>query len=164
MGGGRSGPRTATLDGLTVGDTEVAGDEPIQVDVLLESFPHGIAATGTVHTVWSGACNRCLEVIRQPVEIGVRELFTEAPDEGENYPLGTEFVDLEPMVRDAVLLEMPVIARCPWPDEDPCPLSGFSQAEQATASTGDDAAADEDGGRRLADPRWAALDVLREDG
>jgi uncharacterized protein len=95
-------------------DTELAHvPDPIRVEVEVDSLLEGLLATGTVSGTMQLVCARCLKPIEHPFSARVRELFlagaTEADDE---YPVLDETIDLEPMVRDAVILGMPFSPLC----------------------------------------------------
>jgi uncharacterized protein len=82
----------------------------------------------------------------------VREVYERHPTEGETYPLDGDEVDLEPLLRDAVLLALPIAPLC----DEAC---GGPEPEAYRVASAASGAADEPG--RPADPRWAALDQLR---
>lgn len=135
-------------DALRIADVEVPGDSDVGVDVTLERISGGLRAVGEVAATWTGPCARCWLPVDGQVCAAVSEVFTAEPREGEQYALGPEYADLIPMVRDAVLLELPIEAiRCPHPE--PCPNL---PSELATAPEADD---------QPVDPRWAALEALR---
>jgi uncharacterized protein len=155
LGERRDITRVAELEALTLGDTQVERGAPIEIDLTLESVPGGIAADGTILAPWRGTCRRCLDPVEGVLEIAVDEVFTADHVEGETYPLGQETIDLEPLVREAVLLSLPMgpLCRddCPGPDPDQFPV-------EIEDETGDETPGDDD---RPKDPRWDALDVLR---
>lgn len=144
---------TVRLDGLRVADTEIEADTDIDIDLELESVHNGIIAYGHVASRWTAPCNRCLETVEGAIEVDIREVFEVSPTEGESYPLGVTELDLEPMVRDALLLGLPLVATCERPDGEPC-IDLSVPAADAEPTADDD---------RLADPRWAALDELTFD-
>ena len=138
---------SVVLAGLATSAAQVPDGGEVTVDLVLEAIGGGaLTATGTVGAPWQGACRRCLEPVEGSAEVDVREVFEPRPTEGETYPLGADEVDLEPMVRDAVLLALPLAPLCadtcggPAPDEFP---TGPAPAEE-----------------RPVDPRWAALSDL----
>ncbi len=154
---------------LKVADVRVAAASDVSVEVALDAVSEGVMVTGSVISTWSGACARCLEVVESPAVAEVEELFENRPVEGESYQLDEEFADLSPMVRDAVLLELPIGA-VPCPHPEPCPhlpheLAAVadpdepSEGEAAHAAEGEGTGA-ASGATALADPRWAALDAL----
>ena len=61
---------------------------------------------------WQGTCRRCLEPVEGEAEASVKEIFERHPVEGETYLLDGESIDLEPLVRDAVLLALPLAPLC----------------------------------------------------
>ncbi len=138
---------------LRIADVEVPSGTDICVDVTLERTSGGLSVVGEVAAAWQGPCARCWITLDGEVRAEVREVFTAAPIEGEQYLLGPESVNLVPMVREAVLLELPIEA-VPCPHGKHCP----NLPEELVQS------ADEppQSSSEPADPRWAALDVLRD--
>ncbi|MDN4596494.1 YceD family protein [Leifsonia virtsii] len=118
----------------------------IDLDLRLESMHEGILATGDATTTAVGVCGRCLIDIEQPVQVDFQELFAYPSDEAFDHEVHDDHVDLEPLIRDAVVLSLPFQPVC-RPD---CP------------------GLDPETGERLADvpdreptqtidPRWSAL-------
>ena len=151
----------ASLDDVELATAEVRADE-LHLDLLLEVAGEELIVTGTIGVDWSGPCRRCLEPQQDRAEVELREIFQRAPIEGETYPLGENEVDLEPMVREAVLLHLPVAplcqSECAGPDPDRFPTSVASE----TPGDADDPD-DPDAGAPPIDPRWAALGELTFD-
>ena len=92
---------------------------------------------------WTGDCRRCLGPVEGYAEAEIREIFEARPTEGETYRLDGEQIDLEPMVRDAVLLALPLAPLCSSDCQGPAP-------EVFPTGPPDDEAV-------VVDPRWAAL-------
>jgi uncharacterized protein len=118
----------------------------LDVDLRLESMHEGILATAQVDGSAKGQCGRCLIAIEQPVQVDFQELFAYPSEEAFDYEVHDDHVDLEPLIRDAVVLSLPFQPVC-RPD---CP------------------GLDPETGERLADvpdreptqtidPRWSAL-------
>jgi uncharacterized protein len=156
--------RGVPLDGLAITSARVPDDAEIGLDLELEALSNGLVATGTLTVPWEGECRRCLRDVRSETVADIREVFEPSPVEGETYPLGDDLVDLEPMVRDAVLLTLPLAPLCdegclgPAPDTFPAVVEG--DGPEASDDPGGAAAA---ASRPPTDPRWAALDDLRFD-
>jgi uncharacterized protein len=177
LGSRRPVRRVAPLDDLAISTAAVAPGEDVVADLELESISNGIVAYGTVTVSWTGACRRCLEPVRDVTVAEVREVFERRPVEGETYPLDRDLVDLEPMVRDAVLLALPLAPLCAsgcrgldWPQGiDRAPDTVSSSVSERSETVGPEAAGpgvfgrDGDGARPGGDTRWAALDQLRFD-
>jgi uncharacterized protein len=142
----------APLDGLAISASRVPEHADVDLDVTLEAVHEGILATGTVVAPWAGECRRCLGPVSGQLDASFRELFEEAPTEGESYPLVHEQVDLEPLVREVVLLELPQAPLCREDCRGLCPRCGADLNEGPCECPPDDI-----------DPRWAALDALRTD-
>jgi uncharacterized protein len=140
---------SAPLQGLVVTGSQVVATEPVTVDVVLEPVTEGVLVSGDVEATWEGECRRCLTVVRGTLDAEVRELFEERPTEGESYPLRHDRIDLEPLVREAVLLELPQAPLCEEGCQGLCPICG---ANLNSSSCGH--------GEEPRDPRWAALDAL----
>ena len=94
------------------------------MDVLLEPVHRGVMASGTVRAPWVGQCRRCLEPVTGELETEVRELWEEDSDETETYLLAGDQLDLEPLVRDAVLLGLPQAPLCEEGCRGLCPTCG----------------------------------------
>jgi uncharacterized protein len=143
---------TARLPGLHVLTSQVPADADVTVDVVLEAVSDSIVAAGDVRAGWIGECTRCLRPVGGTLEASFRELFERHPTDEETYPLGHDTIDLEPLVRDALLLSLPLAPLCTPGCEGLCPTCGSDRNEQACEC-----------GPPGPDPRWAALDVLRGD-
>jgi uncharacterized protein len=83
----------------------------ISADLALESVAPGVVVRGPLDTTVTHRCHRCLVEWTEPLEIDVLETFGIA-DEGDDYPIVKEQIDLEPALRDATLLELPVSPTC----------------------------------------------------
>jgi uncharacterized protein len=138
-------------DGLCVVDTTVAEGTPIDVDVELESLTDGIVVTGRVSARWEAVCRRCLGPVEGLVDVFVRELYQARPESDEAFAIQNDVLDLEPLVREAVLLDLPLAPLCRPDCAGLCPECG---ADLNAADCGHR--------RGDTDARWAALDDLRE--
>ena len=101
------------IGGLATALATVPEDAPVDAELLLENVVEGILVSGPVHGTMVLACARCLKPFRAEFRVTVRELFTpNATPADDEYPLGEGTVDLEPMLRDAVVLGMPFAPLC----------------------------------------------------
>ena len=140
----------AHLDGVAmVVSSRVPRGSTVVVDLLLEWVTDGLLATGTVTAPWVGECRRCLEPAGGDLQVEFRELFESTPREGESYRLGHDTVDLEPLVREAVTLDLPLAPLC-RPD-----CRGLCSGCGADLNLGECSCRPEP-----ADGRWSALSVL----
>jgi uncharacterized protein len=145
------------LSGLGITTAVVPEDADVVVDVELEALSTGLTATGTVTVPWEGDCRRCLQPVRGETVADVKEVFEPNPVEGETYPLRDDLVDLEPMVRDAALLALPLAPLCGPECRGPAP-DAFPAVPEDEVDDGAAAAAEPP-----ADPRWAGLADLHFD-
>jgi uncharacterized protein len=101
------------IQGLRTELAEVPTDAPVRIDLLLESLVEGILASGPISGKIEYRCARCLKPFTGEFHLNVSELFTgEASEEDDEYPLSEGAIDLEPMIRDAVVLSMPFSPLC----------------------------------------------------
>lgn len=88
---------------------------PVELDLRLEAVMEGVLVTGTVSAGLSGECVRCLEPISDEIESRFQELYVyddARHDEGDDEDsdvrrLEGDLLDLEPVLRDAVVLAYP---------------------------------------------------------
>jgi uncharacterized protein len=105
--------REEPVEGLATELAEVPSDMPVAVDVLLESVVEGILVSGPVSGKIHYRCARCLKPFARGFNVEVTELFSPGASENEDaYPVGEGEIDLEPMIRDAVVLEIPFSPLC----------------------------------------------------
>ncbi|MFZ4516835.1 MAG: YceD family protein [Microthrixaceae bacterium] len=141
--------RDVAVGGLAVTTAEVPEGGVAHLDAVLESLSDGITLTGEVAFPWAGPCRRCLEPTGGDLTVPVREVFKDTPEGGELLALDGDAVELGPVVRDAVVLALPLAPLCAedcaGPDPEHFPVRSADPQE------------------RPADPRWAALADLRFD-
>lgn len=107
--------------------------------------------------LWHGDCRRCLEPVSGEFDVAVQEVFTDQsgdrPTDEDLLPLQGERVDLEPVIREAVLLALPLSPLCARGCRGPAPEDYPTDSVEARI-------ADEEDAGSARDPRWAALDAL----
>jgi uncharacterized protein len=125
----------------------------LDVSVRLEAVTQGVLATGTATVPLAGECGRCLIAFTDTADVEFMELFAypnsatdETTDDDEVPRLDRDRLDLEPVVRDAVVLSLPLTPLC-QPD---CGGLCSDCGERI-----DDLPADHS--HVQLDPRWAAL-------
>ena len=140
------------LPGLTLSTTRLTGDDVV-ADVVLEAQGETVTVSGTVTGWWEGECRRCLEPTGGQVSVALSEVFEPDPVEGETYALGRDDLDLEPALREALALALPIAPlcdeACAGPDPEAHPVTVAPDDEGEPAPPGD--------------PRWGALDALHFD-
>ena len=103
-----------SVSGLVTSLAVIPEDTPVVADLLLESVVEGILATGDLTGTMIVSCARCLTGFDAAFDFRVREMFAPGAgdDEEDRYPLRDEQIDLEPMFRDAIVLNMPFAPLC----------------------------------------------------
>jgi uncharacterized protein len=135
------------------GLVQVETGTEVDVDVRLESVHDGILASGTADADYAGVCGRCLIDIAAPVEVEFQELFAYPGQETSDFEVQDDHVDLETLVRDAIVLSLPFQPVC-QPD---CPGLDPETGERRADAPGAPS-------RAALDPRWAALTEYGSDG
>ncbi len=128
----------------------------IDIDLRLEAVMEGVLVTGTAQADLEGECSRCLEPIEDTVQVDLQELFVYDDSDGRGRRpddvdddvsrLEDDLIDLEPLLRDAVVLALPFQPLC----RDDCP----GLCVECGARLADDPDHRHDA---PIDPRWAAL-------
>jgi DUF177 domain-containing protein len=146
----RSVPAPAALGSDLIG---VPAGAPLAVDVRLESVTEGVLVTGTVTAPLRGECARCLDPITDELAVDVVELFAypdsvtdETTEQDEVQRIVADLVDLEPVVRDAIVLGLPWTPVCRDDCAGLCPTCGERLDDLPV-----------DHAHETIDPRWAAL-------
>ncbi|MGB8020648.1 MAG: YceD family protein [Candidatus Nanopelagicales bacterium] len=117
------------------------------LSIRLESVVEGVLVSGTVSVTVHAECARCLEPVEWDQTVAFSELFVYEPRPGEEeFPvLEGDLLDLEPVVRDAVVLALPLAPLC----SADCP----GLCVQCGARLAGDPGHVHD----VMDPRWAGL-------
>lgn len=129
----------------------VPAGERLNVWVRLESVHEGILVSARVNTTMHAECGRCLTPFTRPFEVEFQELFAYTPTEADEYGVHGDHVNLEPPLRDAVVMALPFQPVC----REDCP--GLNPETGEPSSTQGEAEA------RVVDPRWAKLQGLLPD-
>jgi uncharacterized protein len=134
---------------LGIAVIEVPLNSPIELDLRLESVVEGVLVTGTATVELRGTCVRCLTDVSDRTEVEVQELFVH-PDseagEDEVSRLEGDEIDLEPLLRDDVVLDLPFQPLCQEDCRGLCVECGANLNSDPDHSHG-----------QMADARWAQL-------
>ncbi|MEU5905000.1 YceD family protein [Micromonospora sp. NPDC047467] len=128
----------------------------LNLDLRLQSVSEGVLVSGTITGPVRGECGRCLREINDSMAVTIQELYayenstTDATtDEDEVGRMQGDLIDLEPALRDALVLTLPTNPRCREDCPGLCPECGAHW---------DDLPADHS--HQQVDPRWAGLSQL----
>ena len=131
-------------------------ETPVHGDLRAESVVEGILVTGRASATARFECARCLADFTAPVALEVCELFVTPDREQEAghedaYKIAGKEIHLEPMLRDALALALPLNPICRDECQGMCSGCGRNLNEAACTCTHDEV-----------DPRWAELAEVRE--
>jgi uncharacterized protein len=148
--------RLPTPDGLGSDVIGVPAEALLDLDLRLESVSEGVLVSGTVSAPVQGECGRCLDPVDNTLNVYVSEMFAypdtltfDTTEEDEVHRVLDDLIDLEPVVRDYVVLALPRTPLC-RPD-----CAGLcSECGQRLDDLPPDHA------HEAIDPRWAALTNL----
>ncbi|MBW0272993.1 metal-binding protein [Nocardia sp. MH4] len=131
----------------------IPADAAVELDLQLQAVSEGVLVTGTASGPTVGECSRCLEPFDDQVEIRLTELFAypdstteQTTEDDEVYRMEDDLIDLEPVILDAIGLELPLQPLCTPNCAGLCPECGVRMA-----------IAGPDHGHEILDPRWAKL-------
>ncbi|GAB3971922.1 YceD family protein [Plantactinospora veratri] len=128
----------------------------LSLDLRLESVSEGVLVSGTVTGPIKGECGRCLRPITDSLVVTIQELYAyahsttdETTDEDEVGRMQGDLIDLEPALRDAVVLALPTNPVCREDCPGLCPECGVQWDELPAEHS-----------HQQVDPRWAGLSQL----
>ncbi len=130
----------------------VKAGSALQVDLRMESLHDGILVSADIDGTAAGECGRCLIDIEQSVQVEIQELFAYSSDEAFEYEVHEDTIDLEPVIRDAVVLSLPFQPVCQEDCLGLCPQCGVRLLDNPGHEH-----------ENAIDPRWAALGSLAAD-
>jgi len=109
-------------------------DVPLVAHLELRSLTGGILVRGDVSVAVQHTCHRCLAEYVEEHDVPVAAMFMAEPDD-DSYEMTGVRLDVEQMLRDEVLLAMPLLPRC----RDDCPgVVSSPGTELNTGASGDD--------------------------
>ena len=121
----------------------------LRVELRMESLHDGILVSADIDGTAAGECGRCLIDIEQAVQVEIQELFAYSSDEAFEYEVHEDTIDLEPLIRDAVVLSLPFQPVCQEECLGLCPQCGVRLLDNPGHEH-----------ESPIDPRWAALGSL----
>jgi uncharacterized protein len=134
----------------------VPAGSAIDLDLRLESVMEGVLVSGTAAVMLTGECGRCLDPVNDTLTVDLQELFAypdsttdQTVDEDETARMEGDFLDLEPTLRDAVVLALPLTPVCSEDCSGLCAECGERLDDLP-----------EDHTHEAPDPRWAGLQDL----
>jgi uncharacterized protein len=122
-------------------------DGDVRVQLRLEALNDGIKVTGMVSAAWATVCRRCLVDVAGVARGDVDELYQIQPLDPDAYLIVDGQLDLVPLVRETVLIELDLERQCRDECAGLCPVCGVDRNTS-----------DCDCDPTVRDDRWAALE------
>lgn len=145
-------PDVTLIDPIGEGAMSIPAGDVVEIDLRLESVHEGILATGDVFATAVGECSRCLDEIKTPVEVDFQELFAYSGSGEDDFTVSDDQIDLEPVIRDAVVLSLPFQPVCSPDCLGLCAECGFKLAQDPNHVH-----------EQQVDSRWTELLKLKEE-
>ena len=139
------------IQGLQGALGRISEEHPLKLDLLAESMVEGIAVSGKLEGTMHLVCSRCLMEFEDPVDATIDEVFHFSPSEDEGYQVEGRTIDLRPLLRDVLVLAIPIRPLHAPGCKGICAICG-----------GDLNEADCGHKEEVADLRWAPLRALVE--
>jgi uncharacterized protein len=135
----RTEERTAAAPAdLGAGMIGIPAGADLHLQVRLEGVSEGTLVTATVTAPLAGECARCLEEFASSIKVRLQELYTwdDDPDgdDSDGYQMHEDLLDLEPALRDALVLELPLSPLCSQDCAGLCAECGARLADAAQAN------------------------------
>jgi uncharacterized protein len=142
---------TVTAEDLELVEPRIAPSADVVLAVHVESLSTGLVVSGTISTDWADTCRRCLADVGGTLVAHAREIYQVTITDEEAFPIVGDQIDLGPMTREAILLELPIAPLCKADCAGICGQCGADlNVTSCTCET------------LIVDDRWAALDALRD--
>lgn len=132
-------------------EERLSDDAVISVELSCESTIDSVVVTGEIRVTSRGSCRRCLRPVEGDLTIGVHETYRETRSDPDSFPIENDQIDLRPMVRESILLDVPDAPLCRPDCPGLCPVCGADLSSESCSCVVE-----------TLDPRWAALSDLRD--
>ena len=122
---------------------DIMGDEVSLQDVLFKGNYFGageeVSVSGEITAQVHAHCANCLIPVTQSVRAEFKEAFVKGGDGDDAYPLQGYEIDLEPVIRETLLLELPMRFLCSDDCRGLCPVCGKNRnIELCTCRNGEE--------------------------
>jgi uncharacterized protein len=140
----------STVAELGIVDSRFDPGATVTIALRMESLTDGIIVDGELRAPWADSCRRCLAPAAGEVISVIHERYQQVITDPDAFPIVGDQIDLEPMVRENLLLDAPIAPVCRADCAGLCPTCGIDlnlgTCDCLTTVT---------------DPRWDALSQLK---
>lgn len=129
----------------------VGEEEHVSLELVATSVVEGVEVAGEVSATMHLECSRCLSEYEEPFGHAIAEIYYfQRGDELGGYEIEGNKIDLEPMVRDVVVLSIPLHPLHSPDCRGLCPVCGADRNVTDCGHTDD-----------FVDARWAPLEGIK---
>jgi len=139
-------------EALGAGLAAVPKGGEIELFLSLESVHEGIYVSGGLKTKANADCSRCLEPMSVPLQVDIQELFAYSLEVEDDLVIQDEQIDLEQVIVDSVVLNLPFTPICSSDCLGLCPECGVKMNENPDHEH-----------EAPIDSRWSALEKLAQE-
>ncbi len=136
--GREASPRRVTIEQAVdwgIEMSRVTKDVPMYAELRLHPLTGGVAITGSVEFTTTDTCFRCLDEFSTDRRAAIGALFDTNDDDDESYPLNGDDIDVEQLLRDEILLSLPIAQDC---GKDTCAVVTSTQIDLNTDNPGEE--------------------------
>jgi uncharacterized protein len=125
--------------GLGIGDPELTVVQPVEIECQFYKVNHEVVVQGSARSGVLLTCSRCAEEFEQPLRVALDAVYlpTDAlsserakeleAGEADVYPYADQVIDVAEMVRDKLLLSIPLQPHCMVGCKGLCPSCGVNR-------------------------------------
>ena len=124
----------------------------VELFLRLESVHEGIYVSGGLKTRATADCSRCLEPMSVPIQVDIQELFAYSLEVEDDFVIQDQTIDLEQVIVDSVVLNLPFTPICSADCLGLCPDCGVKMNENPNHQH-----------EAPIDSRWSALEKLAQE-
>jgi uncharacterized protein len=124
----------------------------VELFLRLESVHEGIYVSGGLKTRATADCSRCLEPMSVPIQVDIQELFAYSLEVEDDFVIQDQTIDLEQVIVDSVVLNLPFTPICSADCLGLCPDCGVKMNENPNHRH-----------EAPIDSRWSALEKLAQE-
>lgn len=105
---------------------DITIDSPVSINATLTNTGSILKLEGSLKTHFTGKCSKCLTDVGADLELNIRENIVngETSDDMEAYTYEGKFVELDRIIKDNIILNLPMKLLCRQTCKGMCPVCG----------------------------------------
>jgi uncharacterized protein len=130
---------SSTGSALGIVDAELSVVQPVEITCHFYKVDHEVVVQGSLRSAARLTCSRCAEEFEQPLSVALDAVYLPTPEiaserakeleeaEADVYPFAEQVIDVAEMVRDKLLLSIPLQPHCMVECKGLCPSCGVNR-------------------------------------